>query len=110
MSDPSGTNTCQAWCHRLFIHQQTPLLAFMVQVLLFNAWLPASSGLPISAQFQCVGQRFVGVPMLTESKTAVLTVPLLCDVIATPARIVPVIVNVMLDLGMAVQVVPSAEV
>jgi hypothetical protein len=48
--------------------------------------------------------------MFTESKTIVDKAPELCDVAATPARIVPVMFKVTLDPGTVVQVTPSEEV
>src|SRR2546421_8806742 len=85
----------------------------MVQVEPLSDWLPASAGLPMSAQLQPEGQPGGGGAaawMRTLSSVTVLSAVALVDVTASPARSVGVMLRLTLDPGTAVQLAPSDDV
>src|SRR6266487_1728926 len=49
-------------------------------------------------------------PTLTVSKVSMLKAPALCEVTARPARLEPLIFNVILDPAISVQLTPSGDV
>ena len=111
--DPSVGRVCQAKWNASAVDQMSPPPPWTVQVPAVSDCEPVTPVEPMSAQVQPAGHAPGGgpaVPNVIVSKVTVLSWLELCEVTATPARIVPVRPRFTLALGMAVQLSPSLDV
>src|SRR5579871_5701239 len=98
-----------------------PPCRVQVPVEVSSDWVPASAGLPMSPQLHEVGHAGggggggggggdVAAATWTPAKVAVPSVPLACEVTASPASSVDPGAKVEAEPGITVQVTPSGEV